>query len=218
MARSSALAGLIIASLALAGCGVTPGCRAVSTGALGAGTGAVVGAIVGAPIAMAAVIVVRRSNYRSGVIAESGLPGPSPVCTKVSTSASPPRKLTPRRHAGLDRPQRFGLRLRRFPVFARMAFRGSSRARPTLGPMPGFNGGKSSSGCGAGGSSFAKTDFSGSSRGANGKGSYSSACLRCSISARASSSVRSRVIAVVGVRPVPPRVAHPHAPAHGISE
>jgi uncharacterized protein len=29
---------------------------------------------------------------------------------------------------------------------------------------------------------------------------------------------RSRVIAVVGVWPVPPRVAHPHAPAHGISE
>jgi osmotically inducible lipoprotein OsmB len=81
MARSSALAGLIIASLALAGCGVTPGCRAVSTGALGAGTGAVVGAIVGAPIAMAAVI----GGAAGAITGAASSPraaylGPSPVC------------------------------------------------------------------------------------------------------------------------------------------
>jgi hypothetical protein len=47
---------LAVASLALAGCGVSPGCRAVSTGVLGAGTGAAIAAIAGGPIGLAAAI------------------------------------------------------------------------------------------------------------------------------------------------------------------
>lgn len=72
---------LAIASLALAGCGVSPGCRAVSTGALGAGTGAAIAAIAGGPIGLAAVI-----GGASGVFAGAVTPpgaaylGPSPVC------------------------------------------------------------------------------------------------------------------------------------------
>jgi hypothetical protein len=38
---------LVIASLSLAGCGETPGCRALTGGALGAGGGAILGAIGG---------------------------------------------------------------------------------------------------------------------------------------------------------------------------
>lgn len=47
---------LLAVSLALAGCGVTPGCRALSTGALGAGTGAAIAAIAGGPIGLGAAI------------------------------------------------------------------------------------------------------------------------------------------------------------------
>jgi len=81
MTRSGALAGLIVTSLALAGCGVTPGCRAVSTGALGAGTGAVVGAIVGAPIAMAAAIGGAAGALTGAATSpRAAYLGPSPVC------------------------------------------------------------------------------------------------------------------------------------------
>jgi hypothetical protein len=38
---------LLLALLSLVGCGTTPGCRAVSTGALGAASGAAIGAIAG---------------------------------------------------------------------------------------------------------------------------------------------------------------------------
>ena len=54
--RMGGLMALVVASLVLAGCGVTPGCRAVSTGALGAGTGAVIAAIAGGPIGLGAAI------------------------------------------------------------------------------------------------------------------------------------------------------------------
>lgn len=47
---------LLIVALVLAGCGVTPGCRALSTGALGAGTGAAIAAIAGGPIGLGAAI------------------------------------------------------------------------------------------------------------------------------------------------------------------
>lgn len=72
---------LFIMSLALAACGVTPGCRAVSTGLLGAGTGAAIGAIVGGPVGLAAAI-----GGATGAVAGAATPpgggflGPSPIC------------------------------------------------------------------------------------------------------------------------------------------
>jgi osmotically inducible lipoprotein OsmB len=72
---------LAIASWALAGCGVSPGCRAVSTGLLGAGTGAAIGAIVGGPVGLAAA-----AGGAAGAIAGAATPpggaflGPSPLC------------------------------------------------------------------------------------------------------------------------------------------
>ena len=72
---------VVLASLALAGCGVTPGCRAVSTGMLGAGTGAAIAAIAGGPIGLGAAI-----GGATGVIGGAATPphvaslGPSPFC------------------------------------------------------------------------------------------------------------------------------------------
>jgi osmotically inducible lipoprotein OsmB len=69
------------AVLALAACGTTPGCRAVSTGALGAGTGAVIAAAAGGPIGWAAL-----AGGATGAIAGAATPpqaaslGPSPFC------------------------------------------------------------------------------------------------------------------------------------------
>jgi hypothetical protein len=70
-----------LASLALAGCGVTPGCRAISTGALGAGTGAAIAAIAGGPVGLGAAI-----GGATGIIGGAVTPpqgaylGPSPIC------------------------------------------------------------------------------------------------------------------------------------------
>jgi len=70
-----------LASVALAGCGVTPGCRAISTGALGAGTGAAIAAIAGGPIGLGAAI-----GGATGIIGGAATPpqgaylGPSPIC------------------------------------------------------------------------------------------------------------------------------------------
>jgi osmotically inducible lipoprotein OsmB len=72
---------LTIASLVLAGCGVTPGCRAVSTGALGAGTGAAIAAIAGGPVGLGAAI-----GGATGVIGGAATSprvaylGRSPIC------------------------------------------------------------------------------------------------------------------------------------------
>jgi osmotically inducible lipoprotein OsmB len=72
---------LAIGSLALSACGVTPGCRAVSTGALGAGTGAAISAIAGGPVGLGAAI-----GGATGAIAGAATPpraaslGPSPFC------------------------------------------------------------------------------------------------------------------------------------------
>ncbi len=80
MKRIGASAMAIAAVLALAGCGVTPGCRAVSTGLLGAGTGAAVGAIAGGPALGAAI------GGATGVLGGALTPpyaaslGPSPLC------------------------------------------------------------------------------------------------------------------------------------------
>jgi hypothetical protein len=81
MARGGAFLFLAAASLALAGCGVTPGCRALSTGALGAGTGAALEAIIGGPIGFGAAV-----GAASGALAGAVTPphaaylGPSPFC------------------------------------------------------------------------------------------------------------------------------------------
>jgi hypothetical protein len=81
MIRSSRLIVLAFASVALAGCGVTPGCRAVSTGALGAGTGAAIAAIAGGPVGLGAAI-----GGATGLFAGAATPphaaylGPSPIC------------------------------------------------------------------------------------------------------------------------------------------
>lgn len=56
MSRAGGLIVLALASLTLAGCGVTPGCRAISTGALGAGTGAAIAALAGGPVGLGAAI------------------------------------------------------------------------------------------------------------------------------------------------------------------
>jgi len=72
---------LAIVSLALAGCGVTPGCRAISTGMLGAGTGAAIAAIAGGPVGLGAAI-----GGVTGVVGGAVTPpqaaffGPSPFC------------------------------------------------------------------------------------------------------------------------------------------
>jgi len=51
MLRYCSMAALAVASLALAGCGTTPGCRAVTGAGLGAAGGAALGAIGGNPAA-----------------------------------------------------------------------------------------------------------------------------------------------------------------------
>jgi len=81
MSRSVAWFTVALMSLALGGCGVTPGCRAVSTGALGAGTGAAIAAIAGGPVGLGAAI-----GGASGLFAGAATPpgaaylGPSPIC------------------------------------------------------------------------------------------------------------------------------------------
>jgi osmotically inducible lipoprotein OsmB len=81
MSSRAGLAMLAVVSLALAGCGVTPGCRAVSTGALGAGTGAAIAAVAGGPVGLGAAI-----GGATGLFAGAATPpnaaylGPSPVC------------------------------------------------------------------------------------------------------------------------------------------
>src|ERR1700719_3621751 len=59
MARGGISIILVITSLALAGCGVTPGCRAASTGMLGAGTGAAIAAIEPRPLPSAVLASAR---------------------------------------------------------------------------------------------------------------------------------------------------------------
>ena len=81
MMHSSHLIMLAVVSLALTGCGVTPACRAVSTGALGAGTGAAIAAIAGGPVGLGAAI-----GGATGLFAGAATPphaaylGPSAIC------------------------------------------------------------------------------------------------------------------------------------------
>jgi osmotically inducible lipoprotein OsmB len=73
-------AGFAVVLLSLTSCGVTPGCRAVSTGALGAAGGAALGAI-GGNAGLGALV-----GGLTGVVAGAATPpqvayaGPSPVC------------------------------------------------------------------------------------------------------------------------------------------
>ncbi len=55
MLRTSTIGAVVVAALALAGCGTTPGERALSGGLIGAGAGAAVGAVTGNPAAGAAI-------------------------------------------------------------------------------------------------------------------------------------------------------------------
>ena len=71
---------LLLAGLALSGCGTTPGCRAASTGLLGAGAGAAIGAIAGGP-ALGALIGGATGAIAGGATSprQASL-GPSPLC------------------------------------------------------------------------------------------------------------------------------------------
>jgi osmotically inducible lipoprotein OsmB len=72
---------LVVASLALTGCGVTPGCRAVSTGLLGAGTGATIAAIAGGPVGLGAAIGGATGAFGGAVTPpQAAYYGPSPFC------------------------------------------------------------------------------------------------------------------------------------------
>jgi len=81
MPRSARLILLAVTSLTLAGCGVTPGCRAVSTGALGAGTGAAIAAIAGGPVGLGAAIGGATGMFGGAVTPpQAAYFGPSPFC------------------------------------------------------------------------------------------------------------------------------------------
>lgn len=81
MPRSPLFLILGAASLALAGCGVTPGCRAISTGALGAGTGAAIAAIAGGPVGLGAAIGGATGAFGGAVTSPAqAYAGPSPIC------------------------------------------------------------------------------------------------------------------------------------------
>jgi len=81
MLRLGGVGMMVVLALALGGCGVTPGCRALSTGMLGAGTGAAVAAVAGGPIGLGAAI-----GGATGVIGGAATSprvanlGPSPFC------------------------------------------------------------------------------------------------------------------------------------------
>jgi osmotically inducible lipoprotein OsmB len=81
MARGRPALVLAVISLALGGCGMSPACRAVSTGALGAGSGAAIAAIAGGPIGLGAAI-----GGAAGAVGGAATPpqaaylGASPFC------------------------------------------------------------------------------------------------------------------------------------------
>jgi osmotically inducible lipoprotein OsmB len=61
-------------------CGTTPGCRAASTGALGAASGAAIGAIAGAPGLGALVGGVTGAAGGAATSPRVAYAGPSPFC------------------------------------------------------------------------------------------------------------------------------------------
>jgi len=71
----------VSATFVLAGCGITPGCRALSTGALGAGTGAAIAAIAGGPIGLGAAIGGATGAIGGAATSpRSAFLGHSPIC------------------------------------------------------------------------------------------------------------------------------------------
>jgi osmotically inducible lipoprotein OsmB len=70
----------IVALLSLAACGTTPGCRAVSTGALGAASGAAIGAIAGHAGVGALIGGLTRAVGGAATPPRVAYAGPSPVC------------------------------------------------------------------------------------------------------------------------------------------
>ena len=70
----------LVGALALAGCGESPGCRAVTGGALGAAGGAALGAIGGNPALGA--LAGGAAGATTGALTSPGevSAGPSPVC------------------------------------------------------------------------------------------------------------------------------------------
>ena len=81
MSRPGRLAMLVVMALALTGCGMTPGCRAVSTGALGAGTGAAIAAIAGGPVGLGAAIGGATGAFGGALTPpQAAYLGPSPLC------------------------------------------------------------------------------------------------------------------------------------------
>ncbi len=81
MSRAGGVIVLALAALTLAGCGVTPGCRAISTGALGAGTGAAIAAIAGGPVGLGAAIGGATGVFGGALTPPQGAYlGPSPFC------------------------------------------------------------------------------------------------------------------------------------------
>jgi hypothetical protein len=71
---------IVISALALSGCGVTPGCRAVTGGALGAAGGAALGAIGGNP-GLGALAGGAAGAAAGGLTSPDVVSaGPSPVC------------------------------------------------------------------------------------------------------------------------------------------
>ncbi len=69
---------LIIGSLSLSACGVTPGCRAVTGAGIGAAGGAVIGALAGNPLAGAAAGGVAGAAVGALTPPEQVYGGPGP--------------------------------------------------------------------------------------------------------------------------------------------
>jgi hypothetical protein len=80
MRRVLLYASFAIGLLSLAGCGVTPGCRAVSTGALGAAGGAALGAIGGNAGLGALVGGLTGAVGGAATSPRVAYAGPSPIC------------------------------------------------------------------------------------------------------------------------------------------
>jgi osmotically inducible lipoprotein OsmB len=80
MRASLTAALLVLASLSLAACGVSPGCRALTGGAIGAGGGAILGAIGGSP-GLGALAGGAAGAAAGGLTSPGAVSaGPSPVC------------------------------------------------------------------------------------------------------------------------------------------
>lgn len=71
---------LVAATLSLAACGTSPGCRAVTGAGIGAAGGAAVGALAGNPVAGAAAGGLAGGATGAFTSPNEVSAGPSPVC------------------------------------------------------------------------------------------------------------------------------------------